>query len=595
MALTKVDNDMVTGLTKTDVGLTNVDNTSDANKPVSTATQTALDLKAPLASPTFTGTVSGITKTMVGLGSVDNTSDVAKPVSTAQQTALDLKAPLASPTFTGTVSGITKSMVGLGSVDNTSDTGKPVSTAQQTALDLKANIASPTFTGTVGGITKSMVGLANVDNTSDAAKPVSTATQTALDLKVTGPAGSVTADRIALFDGTTGELIKEASVGISGLATAAQGAKADTATQPADLASYAPLASPALTGTPTAPTASGATNTTQIATTAMVQAAIASVTGGSVTGPGTSTNNSVAGFNGTGGTVIKELTAAQIRTAAALDTGDSPQFTAINLGHASDTTLTRVSAGVIAIEGKTLDISAASVTISAAAATVLDDASVAAMATTLGLGTASNPQFATIELGAASDTTLSRSAAGVLAVEGVVVALTGKQAIPIPAGAMKSRTTNGAAAGTVEMTTNKNMVVTLDFDTSTQEFAQFSIPMPKSWNESTITFVPHWSHASTTTNFGVVWSLAGVAVSNDDAMDVAFGTAQTSTDTGGTTNDYYAGPESSAITIAGSPAENDLVMFQVARVPSDGSDTMAIDARLHGITLYITTNAGNDA
>ena len=71
--------------------LSNVNNTTDANKPVSTATQTALDLKANLASPTFTGTVSGITATMVGLGSVDNTTDANKPVSTATQTALDLK------------------------------------------------------------------------------------------------------------------------------------------------------------------------------------------------------------------------------------------------------------------------------------------------------------------------------------------------------------------------------------------------------------------------------------------------------------------------------------------------------------------------
>jgi hypothetical protein len=93
--------------------------------------------------------VSGIDKTMVGLGNVDNTSDANKPVSTATQTALDLKANLASPTFTGTVSGIDKTMVGLGNVDNTSDANKPVSTATQTALDLKANLASPTFTGTV--------------------------------------------------------------------------------------------------------------------------------------------------------------------------------------------------------------------------------------------------------------------------------------------------------------------------------------------------------------------------------------------------------------------------------------------------------------
>jgi hypothetical protein len=222
----------VSGITKSMVGLESVDNTADTAKPISTATQTALDLKlasataastyAPIASPTFTGTVNGITKSMVGLANVDNTADASKPVSTATQTALDLKANLVSPTFTGTVSGITKSMVGLGSVDNTADTAKPVSTATQTALDLKANLAGPTFTGTVSGITKSMVGLGSVDNTADSAKPVSTATQTALDAK-------------------------------------------------------APLASPALTGIPTAPTASAATNTTQVATTAYVRGEISAL------------------------------------------------------------------------------------------------------------------------------------------------------------------------------------------------------------------------------------------------------------------------------------------------------------------------------
>jgi len=115
---------------------------------VTSAIQAQIDLKAPLANPTFTGTVAGITSTMVGLGNVDNTSDANKPISTATQTALDLKAPSANPTFTGTVTGVTASHVGLGSVNNTSDADKPVSTATQTALNLKANLASPTFTGT---------------------------------------------------------------------------------------------------------------------------------------------------------------------------------------------------------------------------------------------------------------------------------------------------------------------------------------------------------------------------------------------------------------------------------------------------------------
>jgi hypothetical protein len=170
-------NVIFTGSTsKTDIGLGNVDNTSDANKPVSTATLTALNLKANLASPTFTGTVSGITKTMVGLGNVDNTSDASKPISTATQTALDLKANLASPSFTGTVSGVTKSMVGLGNVDNTNDAAKPISTATQTALDLKLTsttaastylpISNPTATGTLTAPTISNTLGANFATTS---------------------------------------------------------------------------------------------------------------------------------------------------------------------------------------------------------------------------------------------------------------------------------------------------------------------------------------------------------------------------------------------------------------------------------------------
>jgi hypothetical protein len=145
------------------------------------------------------------------------------------------------------------------------------------------------------------------------------------------------------------------------------------------------------------------------------------------------------------------------------------------------------------------------------------------------------------------------------------------------------------------MTTNKNMLKTLDFDTTTQEFAQFEIRMPKSWNLGTVTFQPVWSHPSTSTNFGVVWALQGIAISDNEDSDVAFGTEQTSTDTGGTTNRRYIGPESSAITIAGTPAAGDLVQFQLKRNPADASDTMAVDARLHGINVFFSTNAANDA
>ena len=81
-----------------------------------TALTSAVNLKAPIASPTFTGTVSGITKSMVGLANVDNTTDASKPISTLTQSALDLKAPLESPAFTGTIDFSTATVTGLDTI-----------------------------------------------------------------------------------------------------------------------------------------------------------------------------------------------------------------------------------------------------------------------------------------------------------------------------------------------------------------------------------------------------------------------------------------------------------------------------------------------
>lgn len=86
---------LTTDITKTAIGLANVDNTSDANKPISTATQTALNAKEPTINAGTTAqyyrgdkTFQTLNSTAVGLGNVDNTSDANKPISTATQTAL---------------------------------------------------------------------------------------------------------------------------------------------------------------------------------------------------------------------------------------------------------------------------------------------------------------------------------------------------------------------------------------------------------------------------------------------------------------------------------------------------------------------------
>jgi hypothetical protein len=239
---------------------------------VTSPIQDQISLKAPLADPTFTGTVSGITKAMVGLGSVDNTSDAAKPVSTATQTALDLKAPLASPTFTGTVGLPATTSIGLASADEIATLNGATSNIQA-QIDLKAPIASPTFTGTVNGITKAMVGLTNVDDTADLVKPISTATQSALDLKA--PLASPT------FTGTV-SLPSTTSIGnISALELDLLNGASSNIQGQLDL--KAPLASPTFTGTVTLPVgtvtsgmiADGAVATADIADVAVSTAKIA--------------------------------------------------------------------------------------------------------------------------------------------------------------------------------------------------------------------------------------------------------------------------------------------------------------------------------
>lgn len=170
----------------------------------------------------------------------------------------------------------------------------------------------------------------------------------------------------------------------------------------------------------------------------------------------------------------------------------------------------------------------------------------------------------------------------------------GVHSIWIPASAITPRATSGPGVSVTEMITNKNCYVSLDFDTATAEYAQFCIRMPKSWNEGSITAQFVWSHPTASTNYGVVWALQGVAISNDDAGDVAFGTIQEIADTGGTTNDIYISDTTAAITIGGTPQPEDLVVFQVYRDVAHGSDTMATDARLHGITVKYTTNAPTD-
>ncbi len=344
---------------RTAISLDNVDNTSDANKPVSAAAQTALNLKANLASPALTGTPTAPTAAVntnttqlattafvnaeiandaapiahVGSGGTAHTNVVAAGaagfMSGADKTKLDGIAAGAQVNVVTSVAAKTgavtlvKGDVGLGNVDNTSDASKPVSTATQTALNLKANLASPTFTGVAVAISSpASTGIAALSgsnpgyesmaqgsgDTAGAAtiafhRPSNHAVHFGLDtdnkLKVGGwSLGSTT---YAIYH--EGNKPTKGDVGLGNVDNTADTAKPVSTAQQAALNLKANLASPALTGTPTAPTAADGTSTTQLATTAFVQGAVGgylskSSTGGTLVLTATEASNPVIGING---------------------------------------------------------------------------------------------------------------------------------------------------------------------------------------------------------------------------------------------------------------------------------------------------------
>jgi len=156
------------------------------------------------------------------------------------------------------------------------------------------------------------------------------------------------------------------------------------------------------------------------------------------------------------------------------------------------------------------------------------------------------------------------------------------------AGGWPSTTSGCAAVAQVEYGTNDVDLMHADFDKDTDEFMQWTTAMPFNWNGGTVTAKFYWLANDATTN-AVVWGLQGRSYGDGEAVDQAWGTAQTVTDAnGGTANQVRISAATAAITLAGTPAAGELVQFRAYRDADNGDDTLAVDARLIGVLVTYT-------
>lgn len=174
-------------VTKNQVGLGKVDNTADKDKPVSTAQSTAIssaknEVQSNLDTHiSDTSNPHNVTKDQVGLGNVNNTSDKLKPISDATKTALNGKVDKVTDKSLVLDTEIAK----LSNLKTQDELNTSIADAKKAGTDAQTNITShKNDEANPHNVTKAQVGLDQVDNTSDQDKPVSKATKIELNKKV---------------------------------------------------------------------------------------------------------------------------------------------------------------------------------------------------------------------------------------------------------------------------------------------------------------------------------------------------------------------------------------------------------------------------
>lgn len=172
------------------------------------------------------------------------------------------------------------------------------------------------------------------------------------------------------------------------------------------------------------------------------------------------------------------------------------------------------------------------------------------------------------------------------AVETFVV---GVQDIPVPAGAMMSRTVNGAQPAQEVIGANNNNYYGLYFPAGSTTYAQFGVSLPRNYNNGNITAVFKWYSKGGTATQVVEWNIAAVAFGDNVSLDAARPAVVSIQDALINTNRLHISAATAGFSPS-SPADSKYVLFEISRTGT-GADTMASTAILLEVVLYVTTDA----
>lgn len=321
---------------------------------------------------------------------------------------------------------------------------------------------------------------------------------------------------------------------------------------------------------------------------------------GDVTGPGASVAGHVALFADSSGALLED--GGALGTAAYVDTGttsgkvplldgsgklDTSVLPALAI---TDTFVVASQAAMLALSAESGDVAIRS---DVNKTFILATNSPSTLADWKEMPTPTDPVQAVAGLTGTISASALKAALAIAAGDVSGILAQGKMAIYLPASSFLARATSGAGSSTYDSGSNDLTLQTGDFDTSTAEYLQVEFAMPKSWDRGTVTARFYWTATGGSSTQTVRWTIAGVAAGDGDSLNVAAGTAVYVDDTWQANNSLHVTAETSAMTIAGSPAAEDLVVLQVGR--DVANDNMSGDARLIGVVLYINLNAATDA